>query len=813
MKKLLLLFLAVVLVSSTCFASTGYIPSDESSEYLPTVKIFAYSVDYAGNLIPEGYGSGTLIDSEGVVLTNNHVIQNYYDPALPNDAFQVCLTKSNEPENPICEFTASLITRDTTKDAALLKIDSKDVSGQKVDFDFFLPYENDSDFGVADKITAIGYPDTGGRTITYTSGTISGFITEVGIKYIKTDADISFGNSGGTAVDADGNFIGIPTYIMGSYSAEVLGYLLPVSEIKSWIKENENNDVSRNDVADAELKAEMLANVNANKSGTYKNDYPPYEISIVDGWKFGNSLEGAFDGAGYGSYYGSESVVLYPSDALTTGSLLYVEVSVTDYAYEVTLDDIKYFLGVYAEGAAVQGYDNTGVDEDGIVGMEEVTFNGYSAIKDSYSYMDWWTGANVNTVTYYIPYGNQVINVLYNYGDANTIEDIAEIDTVLASFKVDMTKAVSNVVDVVESTNPAIKVKNVVEGMYLSDTGYEYDGVYYFGVSLGKKKDYSLSIGIYSNVYWDETLKGDFAKFKETTLSDAILNYDVVASGTLKLDGHEGFFFTDQYDNGFGDITVYTTIYIDNGADSYFSVTYTALEESYKENMSSFKKILKNVTLDNGGTGKYLIPNLYVGGVSAVLSDIKDYVYEDSIKNLNKKSVFGDKAPEKFEPANSLTRADFLTWAVKDLVSSNVATEFVTFEAGFVGCEVDCFSDVDASSILTMYLEFAREKGAVSGMNAKGKYTFAPDSQISLMAALKILFELNDYDVWAAPSFIPWYIPYLQLAYKLDILPYGVTDVNYLLTRGEGAYLIDALVSYAGGNYYSPELLPIIDLK
>ena len=59
-----------------------------------------------------------------------------------------------------------------------------------------------------------GYPAIGGETITYTSGDISGFTYEAGIQgraWIKTSASISGGNSGGTAIDDQGNLIGVPT--------------------------------------------------------------------------------------------------------------------------------------------------------------------------------------------------------------------------------------------------------------------------------------------------------------------------------------------------------------------------------------------------------------------------------------------------------------------------------------------------------------------------------------------------------------------------------------------------------------------------
>ncbi|MFH1534083.1 MAG: S1C family serine protease [Nitrospirota bacterium] len=784
MKKLISLLIWIFVFSNVAFASTVYLPTDDSDEYLPTVKIFAYSMGYDGSLVAEAYGSGTLIDSKGTILTNNHVIENYWDPASPNDAFQICLTKSNDTNEPICEFTASLITRDTDKDLALLKIDSKDVSGGSVSFDFYLPYNNSSDCAVGDTVTVIGYPDTGGRTITYTSGLISGFLTEGGVKYIKTDADVSFGNSGGTAVDGLGNFIGVPTYVVGSYSYEVLGYLFPVSEIVNWIGDNKNDDVVRNEVADAALKDAMVASITANETGIYKNDYPPYRISLVDGWKFGNSLEGSFDSESYGSYSGSSDVVIFPVDRGDT-SQLYVEVSVTDYSYEVTLDDIEYILGDYADVEAVSGH-------------ERVDFNGkYSAVKETYSYYDWWYYQNINTVTYYIPYGDKVINVLYGYTDGEE-DRIDEVEGLLESFEVDMSKVESSVVDKVESKDPQIEIANTIPGVYLSDDSYEYDGTYYFGASFGKKDDYNFAINIYSNEYFDDIYVGNFEKFKNATLDDASQWYDVVAQGNVEIDGHQGFYYTDEYDDGYGYQTLYTTVYVESDDDTYFSIYYSAEEDSYKDNLGDFRTILKSIKLSNGGNGKYTVPSFSTtGSIGGILSDINNYVYEDSIRNLNSEGAFGDNVVAKFNPAGPLTREDFVVWAVRTL-QGTVSSDFVEFEENYDGCGEVCFVDYDYSSGNAVYIDFARSVGAIGG---KVNGTFSPDLEITLMAALKIIFELYDYDIWDAPDFVAWYMPYLQLGYKENVIPYGVESAGYLLTRGEGAYIIDG-VMYGFGDYY-----------
>lgn len=766
-------------IMPTVSAATVYVPSSESDQYLPTVKILSYSLGYDGSLVPEAYGSGTLIDNKGTILTNNHVIQSALDPSSPNDAFQVCLTVSNDSENPVCEFTASLVARDPAADLALLRMDSNDVRGKHVSFDFYLPYDNSGSPEVSDTVTVLGYPDTGGRTITFTQGVVSGFLNEGGVRYIKTDADISFGNSGGTAVDTDGNFIGVPTFIVGSGSSEVLGYLIPVAHFVKWIDSNRNGSIVDDSAGKGQLRDAMKANIQANNSGTYKNKYPPYEISVVDGWKFGNSLEGAFEGDSYGLSTGDDSVIIYPkniSDMTTT----YFSVSVTDYAYEVSLDDIEYLLGAYSDDVYVDNYGSGST-------YERVKLNNrFDAVKELLSYYDWWTGVNLNTVTYYVPYGDKVINVGYSYAEG---ADVADMEAMLRTFDVDMSKVDFSIVKKVQNKSLGIKVVNPLADAFLSDSSYEYDGVDYFGVSFGKKRDYGFFVSIYSNEYWNEDYKGNFDAFKKATMTDADTWYDIVSKGELKLDGHKGFYFTDEYDSGYGDVAYYSTVYIENTDNNYFSVSYSGTGDSFVEGMDDFKAILNAIELSNGGSGVYLIPDLMGGGSGGpvgAFNDIKHYVYEANIKSLSKAGAFGENADPQFKPESAMSRLDFVVWAIRGAEGA-VAENFAAYKASYVGCGDKCYADVGGDSVETVYLEFAKSEGVIADRDR-----FHPDEQISLMAAFKIMFELYDYDIWDAPDYVLWYIPYLHVGYINGFMPYGVDTADHELTRGEAAFIIDA---------------------
>ncbi len=77
---------------------------------------------------------------------------------------------------------------------------------------------NSDDLIISDEINMFGYPDIGSNTPTYTKGIVASFLDEDrnGIyEWIKTDASLAHGNSGGLATDANGHFVGVPTLVAG----------------------------------------------------------------------------------------------------------------------------------------------------------------------------------------------------------------------------------------------------------------------------------------------------------------------------------------------------------------------------------------------------------------------------------------------------------------------------------------------------------------------------------------------------------------------------------------------------------------------
>lgn len=181
-----------------------------------TVQIIALIED-SGRLQPIWTGSGTILTPDGLILTNAHVVSDP-DPAYQPDGLGVAVTVRSD-ELPELRYLAEVRAIDTQLDLAVIQIAS-DLDGRPIDTEQLnLNYVSvgDSDIlELGDLLQILGYPGIGGETITFTEGVVSGFTRERGVEgraYVKTDATIAGGNSGGLAANGDGQIIGVPTQV------------------------------------------------------------------------------------------------------------------------------------------------------------------------------------------------------------------------------------------------------------------------------------------------------------------------------------------------------------------------------------------------------------------------------------------------------------------------------------------------------------------------------------------------------------------------------------------------------------------------
>jgi S1-C subfamily serine protease len=157
-------------------------------------------------------GSGSIITRRGYILTNLHILRDSQTGRPYSSGGEIIIGITTDPNAPAkVTYRAKLVRSDVTNDLALLQINSlEDGSALASDLNLpVLPIGNSDRLGVGDQLTLLGYPGLGGDTITLTRGSVAGFLPDEG--WIKTDAEISSGNSGGAAIDSSGELVGVPS--------------------------------------------------------------------------------------------------------------------------------------------------------------------------------------------------------------------------------------------------------------------------------------------------------------------------------------------------------------------------------------------------------------------------------------------------------------------------------------------------------------------------------------------------------------------------------------------------------------------------
>ncbi len=167
-----------------------------------------------------GLGSGFIISDDGIIVTNNHVIEG---------ANEITVILYDETE-----FSAQLLGRDPKADIAVLKIEPGDKNLTSVNW-------GDSDsMRVGDWTIAIGNPLGLGGTVT--AGILSAISRDIGsgpyVKFLQTDASINRGNSGGPLFNIEGEVIGINTAIVSQTGGSIgLGFAIPSNSANKIVKQ------------------------------------------------------------------------------------------------------------------------------------------------------------------------------------------------------------------------------------------------------------------------------------------------------------------------------------------------------------------------------------------------------------------------------------------------------------------------------------------------------------------------------------------------------------------------------------------------
>jgi serine protease Do len=174
-----------------------------------------------------GLGSGFIIDDEGMILTNNHVVE---------DATEIRVKLADDRE-----FKAEIVGRDPRTDLALIRI--------KADGPLpILPLGDSDALEVGDWVVAIGNPFSLGNTVT--SGIVSAKYRRIGAgtydNFIQTDAPINPGNSGGPLLNMQGRVVGINSVIFSQSGGNVgIGFAIPINMVQELLPQLRMGKVQR----------------------------------------------------------------------------------------------------------------------------------------------------------------------------------------------------------------------------------------------------------------------------------------------------------------------------------------------------------------------------------------------------------------------------------------------------------------------------------------------------------------------------------------------------------------------------------------
>ncbi len=244
---------------------------------LPSVVSIRETVGDNGAL-----GSGVVIDGNGYIVTNNHVISMAAQDKSGRAKIQVGFSDGTQAP-------AQLVGRDPKTDLAVLKVDVKNLTVARLG--------KSGDVQVGDDVLAVGSPL--GLNKTVTSGIVSalhraiqespeaGDDTAGAFDAVQTDAAINHGNSGGALVDGEGRLIGINTAIRSESGGSVgLGFAIPVDLVRQvsqtlihdgvvyhpWLGVTAKSKQVENDAMSGAQVADVVGGSPAAKAGIAEGD-------------------------------------------------------------------------------------------------------------------------------------------------------------------------------------------------------------------------------------------------------------------------------------------------------------------------------------------------------------------------------------------------------------------------------------------------------------------------------------------------------------------------------------------------------------
>lgn len=625
MKKILLVvfFISSILFSHISFANTNS----------PIVQIVAYDDIYGKYYQMIWWWSASLLDDKWNILTNNHVVDNGKGGAY--SLFNICIS-IKENEKPHCHYTATLIERDIKKDIAFLRINPRDIYGNKVDFASFSSINPDFEYIPKswESIEAIWFPWVWSETITKTQGIVSGTSEYNDATYIKTDTLIAGWNSGWAFVK-NGKLIWVPTFWIGGFMDASLGYGLLISEARDFIITNQAKQVSsfiqesfhnyRKNIEDINLSNRI------DDSFLSINFWEEYKVSDYVAWK---------------------SVTFEPEkpNEELPQSIVF---QILDLPSIKTQDEFLYVLQdllLYSKE-----YQK----------LKKLKISGIDFYQPISNYdLSWWNTSGQKS--YYAQIGGNLViisgNLWYNSSE-NIIKEVSKaFDTFINKVSLNV-EWIKKTTFSINYTNPSFRIAQNTKSVYVESMGgatiYPFGNLHeYIGIFLQEHDIYSGKWQSIDSIYESETK--DISIDMKSKILFKWHEWYITCSDSANI---SKWIQTDEKGNYLNQSSCSLKIFWIKANEKEYVIFVNLLtnKKNIKNGLNSLIKTLPSILfIETLWEGKTEIKNLYKSDNSMDFKDLKDQSegYKSKLKTLIKYGIIENS--EKFEPYKAMKWGEYI---------------------------------------------------------------------------------------------------------------------------------------------------------
>jgi hypothetical protein len=718
----------------------------------PTVQVICYKRTRTDQILPMSYGSGSLISPTGHILTNHHVVFDA-DEQAPYEAFEIAITYDLR-KRPARRFTARLAASDRSLDLAVLRLNPKDALGRDLPALKSLDWNASISPKQGQEVQVLGYPASGGETLTVSRGQISGFDRLNEHPCFKTDTDIDLGSSGGTVLDARRRLIGVPVFLRTF--AENVGYILDIRAARPWIAAHLGDEPAVDAVAEARLTAELAAFVRANDERAYRTElYPPLELCLPEGWQFEAIGEDEL-------VIGQEAVI----DPASIGFHLDRRPFPIDAAFKARLqEDID---------RGKESYDD--------FAQERTTFAGAETWRITF------TAGREKCTLMHVFFGNTVLHVIYRVEEAARERQQPAVEQALAGCRFLASPETPPPPPQREFTfrDPGLRMV-LPEGWggRPNPGSDEVDNL----LKAWQQGNHDGALGVaYRRVPAAKQQTAPAARLRETV--DGTSTERIVRKQEdLLLDGLPGWLVVaEQNGADLKDLRRRLEAVVLHGTHELV-IQYSDTAANFERNADALARLLGSVQMPAGereNRGAYR-----VGALTIVFNDIANHRYEEAIAALASKDLLRAFPDSRFDPEAPVTRLRALRTvldAQSRLLSLTNPARLVPLPAPAAGA-ASGFLDLPAGHWGVPYARCARERRL---LKLAAPDRFEPEQPVSLLEGLRLLFTAFEIPLWSGPDAAAAK-PVMDKGYELDLIPRGLDDPAHVLTNAEMAAVVEAL--------------------